>query len=65
MDATALTIKELLAHMYHGTPDQTRAANAEYFARVEAGTHTPPAPVDVIAPQETPSSFHARLTSKL
>ena len=62
---TDATIEQLLAMMHSGTRAETKAANGEYWARVEAGAHTRPAAVDVIAAHETPAAFTRRQLAKL
>jgi len=52
--------------MNHGyIRSEISAANAEYWRRVETGTHTPPAPVEVIAAQESPEAFTRRKLAEL
>ena len=60
------TIDQLLHTMNHGyIRSEISAANAEYWRRVETGAHTPPAPVEVIAAQESPEAFTRRKLAEL
>ena len=59
------TTQELLSLMAGGTMAEIKAANAEYWGRVESGEHPRPAPIVEFAPVETPSAFHARVMSKI
>ena len=66
MDATKLTIKELLQVMNHGfIREEIKAASAEYWRRVESGEHKQPAPVETLGAKESDRAWHAKQVKKL